>query len=196
MKGYYASELLYTSSICFSKLSLLYLFYMIVAGRRTQRRVVLAFGGFILAWSLSSLVVIAFQCQLPRPWEMMTLRCFNTVRVTVRTAINIAWKLIVLASVLDRLLHHRYVHRTLDDYALRQPCRILTHSRVAQSSSSGLFRASQPRRRCIAHPLSLALSHHATQRSRISPLAPCNSDASACVFEHLHCLYTIYGTLL
>ncbi|KAF1912034.1 hypothetical protein BDU57DRAFT_77020 [Ampelomyces quisqualis] len=78
MKGYYASEFLYISSICFSKLSLLVLFHAIVARQRTHRRLVLGFGFFIVIWSMASIVAVALQCQIPRPWEMMTLRCFNT----------------------------------------------------------------------------------------------------------------------
>ncbi|KAF2825164.1 hypothetical protein CC86DRAFT_352416 [Ophiobolus disseminans] len=78
MKGYYASEFLYIASLCFSKLSLLVLFYTVVAGQRLPRRLVLGFGTFIFVWSVGSLLVVAFQCELPRPWETMTLRCFNT----------------------------------------------------------------------------------------------------------------------
>jgi hypothetical protein len=81
MKGYYASEFLYISSLCFSKLSLLVIFYTVVAVQRTNRLLVSAFGAFIVVWSLVSLLVVAFQCEFPRPWELMTLRCFNTVRI-------------------------------------------------------------------------------------------------------------------
>lgn len=78
MKAYYASELLYISSLCFSKLSILVLFYNVVV-LRTHRMFVMSFGVCIFVWSLASLAVVAFQCSFPRPWEMMTLRCFNTV---------------------------------------------------------------------------------------------------------------------
>jgi hypothetical protein len=81
MKGYYASEFLYISSLCFSKLTLLVLFHVIVAGQRTLRRLVLGFGALISIWTIASIAAVALQCQLPRPWEMMTLRCFNTVCV-------------------------------------------------------------------------------------------------------------------
>jgi hypothetical protein len=84
MKGYYASEFLYISSLCFSKLSLLVLFYTVVAIQRTHRLLVSAFGAFIVIWSIASIVVVAFQCKLPRPWEIMTLQCFNTVSLTHR----------------------------------------------------------------------------------------------------------------
>jgi len=85
MKGYYASEFNYISSICFSKLSLLVFFYTIVTRQRIHRRLILGFGTFTAVWSVGSLFVIAFQCELPRPWEMMTLRCFNTVRTRAAT---------------------------------------------------------------------------------------------------------------
>jgi hypothetical protein len=84
MKGYYTSEFLYISSICFSKLPLLVLFYTVVSAQRTHRRVVLGFGFFIVAWSIASIVAVAFQCELPRPWEIMTLQCFNTVSILQR----------------------------------------------------------------------------------------------------------------
>jgi len=47
--------------------------------------------------------------------------------------------LIVVASLLDRVLHYRYVNRGLHDNAFRQPCRIPAHSNVMQSSHSRLF---------------------------------------------------------
>lgn len=81
MKGYYASELLYVSSLCFSKLSIVVLFYNVVV-LRTHRIFVMSFGVCIFTWSLASVAASAFQCSLPRPWEMMTLRCFNTVGAT------------------------------------------------------------------------------------------------------------------
>jgi hypothetical protein len=81
MQGYYASGFLYISAICFSKLSLLILFYTVVAVHRMHRRLMLSFGTFVVVWSLASLFVIAFQCELPRPWDMTTLHCFNMVRM-------------------------------------------------------------------------------------------------------------------
>ncbi|CAO2647581.1 Nn.00g085030.m01.CDS01 [Neocucurbitaria sp. VM-36] len=78
MKGYYASEFLYISAICFAKLSLLVIFYNIVVVQRLQRRCVLGFGIVIFVWTIASLLAVAFQCEFPRPWETMTLRCFNS----------------------------------------------------------------------------------------------------------------------
>jgi hypothetical protein len=78
MKGYYASELLYISAMCFAKLSILVLFYNVVA-LMPHRFVVLGFGIFIFTWSAASAIATAFQCSMPQPWEMLTLRCFDTV---------------------------------------------------------------------------------------------------------------------
>ncbi|KAJ4349678.1 uncharacterized protein N0V89_008295 [Didymosphaeria variabile] len=81
-KGYYASNFLYILTIGFAKLSLISFFYS-VHHQRAQRRAVLAIGFFILAWTLASLAAIAFQCGLPKPWEIFTLHCYNTVSRTM-----------------------------------------------------------------------------------------------------------------
>ncbi|KAF2438092.1 hypothetical protein P171DRAFT_437174 [Karstenula rhodostoma CBS 690.94] len=75
-KGYYASDFLYILTIGFAKLALVSFFYN-VHHQRGQRRAVLAIGIFILAWTLASLVAVAFQCGLPKPWEILTLHCYN-----------------------------------------------------------------------------------------------------------------------
>ncbi|KAF2117181.1 hypothetical protein BDV96DRAFT_19997 [Lophiotrema nucula] len=77
MKGYYASDFLYVLSICFAKLSLVAWFYSIGVDT-IHRRVVQALGIFILAWTSASLIAVAFQCGLPRPWEILTLHCYNS----------------------------------------------------------------------------------------------------------------------
>ncbi|EMD88719.1 hypothetical protein COCHEDRAFT_1109052, partial [Bipolaris maydis C5] len=78
-KGYYTSELFYVSGVCFSKLSILVLFFNIVASRQFLRRIVLALGIFISTWTLVSLVTVAFQCELPRPWKTTSPHCLNFV---------------------------------------------------------------------------------------------------------------------
>lgn len=79
MKGYYASEFFYITAMCFTKLSLLVLFHSIVGVQRSHRRFVLGFGIFILAWTVGSLLAVAFQCELPRTWDLMTSKCSNSV---------------------------------------------------------------------------------------------------------------------
>ena len=77
-KGYYASDFLYVLTLGFAKLSLVSFFYS-VHHQRGQRRAVLAIGIFIIAWTLASLAAVAFQCGLPKPWEVLTLHCYNLV---------------------------------------------------------------------------------------------------------------------
>ena len=79
MKAHYASDFLYVLSICFPKLALISFFHGVVV-QRAERRITQIFGIFVIAWTLASLAAVAFQCSLPRPWEMMTLRCYNKVR--------------------------------------------------------------------------------------------------------------------
>lgn len=81
-KGYYASEFLYILTIGFAKLSLVAFFYS-VYHQRGQRRAVLAIGIFIFAWTLASIAAVAFQCGLPKPWETLTLHCYNIVSRTI-----------------------------------------------------------------------------------------------------------------
>ncbi|KAF3037065.1 hypothetical protein E8E12_002586 [Didymella heteroderae] len=107
MKGYYASELLYISSLCFSKMSILVLFYNVVV-LRTHRLLVLSFGICVSIWSLASVAAAAFQCSLPQPWEMMTLRCFNTrIFWVVYCAIDMSTELFIVMLSVDLVAHLR-----------------------------------------------------------------------------------------
>ncbi|KAF2848706.1 hypothetical protein T440DRAFT_470050 [Plenodomus tracheiphilus IPT5] len=78
MKSHYASEMVYISAICFAKLSILVVFYAGFERFRLHRRFVSLLGCFILAWSFASVLAVAVQCALPRPWDTVTLRCFDT----------------------------------------------------------------------------------------------------------------------
>ncbi|EFQ88355.1 hypothetical protein PTT_15798 [Pyrenophora teres f. teres 0-1] len=78
MKGYYVSNFMYIAAVCSAKLSVLVIFYTIVEVQRWARRIVIAVSVMILAWSIASLLAIAFQCDIPRPWVMERTRCFNT----------------------------------------------------------------------------------------------------------------------
>ena len=79
MKGYYSSEIVYIVAIAFAKLSILVIFYNVVVTQRIIRRAVVAFSAVVSVWTAASLVAIAFQCQLPRPWQIVGPRCFNSV---------------------------------------------------------------------------------------------------------------------
>ncbi|KAJ4992399.1 hypothetical protein SVAN01_02108 [Stagonosporopsis vannaccii] len=107
MKGYYASELLYIASLCFSKLSILVLFYNVVV-LRTHRCFVFGFSVCIFTWSVSSAAAVAFQCDLPKPWEIMTLRCFNTrVFWIIFCTIDAFTELFIVLLSVDLVAHLR-----------------------------------------------------------------------------------------
>ena len=79
MKGYYVSNFMYIAAVGSAKLSVLVIFYTIVAVQRWARRIVIATGVLVLAWSLASILAVAFQCKTPQPWEMDHSRCSNMV---------------------------------------------------------------------------------------------------------------------
>ncbi|KAH6629213.1 hypothetical protein C7974DRAFT_183164 [Boeremia exigua] len=107
MKGHYASELLYILSLCFSKLSIIVLFYNVVVVR-THRFFVCGFGVCIIAWSVASVTAVALQCKLPRPWEMMTLNCFNTrIFWVAYCAIDMSTELFIVMLSVDLVAHLR-----------------------------------------------------------------------------------------
>ncbi|CAE7212167.1 hypothetical protein PTNB73_08954 [Pyrenophora teres f. teres] len=95
MKGYYVSNFMYIAAVCSAKLSVLVILYTIVEVQRWARRIVTAVSVFILAWSIASLLAIAFQCDIPRPWVMERTRCFNTQIFWVIRVANKQVKLLV-----------------------------------------------------------------------------------------------------
>lgn len=80
-KGYYAFDLFYIFAICFPKLSILVLFYSITPCQRFIRHAVLVFGLVITAWTLTSLAVVAVECELPNPWRTFGEHCIRTVSI-------------------------------------------------------------------------------------------------------------------
>ncbi|EAT80165.1 hypothetical protein SNOG_12352 [Parastagonospora nodorum SN15] len=81
MKGNYASDFLYIASLYFSKISLLPFFYTVLPVQRMHQKAIAGFATFVSFWSIASIVAIAFQCQLPTPWESIARRCFDTPHI-------------------------------------------------------------------------------------------------------------------
>ena len=46
---------------------------------RTERKIALVAGGLIIAYGATGTFVVAFQCALPRVWDIMGTRCLNRV---------------------------------------------------------------------------------------------------------------------
>lgn len=164
MKAYYASELLYVSSLCFSKLSIVVLFYNVVV-LRTHRMFVLSFGISIFLWSLASLTAAAFQCSFPRPWEMMTLRCFNMVGNDYLWQFRL--RLTATANILGRVLCNRYVDRAVHRHALGGSSRTSQGPHVSKSRCRSLFCTTSNCRCSCSCSRSISVPSHATWKSRI-----------------------------
>ena len=63
----YSSFFLYILAINTAKLTTLYLLYTLTP-QRCHRRPIVAVGGFILLWTVGTILGIAFQCSLPSPY--------------------------------------------------------------------------------------------------------------------------------
>ena len=75
----YSSDLLLVISLGVSKISILILLLQI-SPVTLHRRLAAMLGGFIVIWSIPSLLASAFQCDLPSAWMIVEGRCFDQVR--------------------------------------------------------------------------------------------------------------------
>lgn len=81
-KSEYAWNLLYILSICLAKLSTLSLL-LALAPNKSYRAPMMAMGGFLLLWTISSTFSSAFQCSLPHPYLITSGNCFQQTRFWV-----------------------------------------------------------------------------------------------------------------
>ncbi len=75
----YSSDLLLIISLGISKISTLILLLQI-SPVTLHRTLAAMLGGFIVIWSIPSLLASAFQCDLPNAWMIVEGRCFDQVR--------------------------------------------------------------------------------------------------------------------
>ena len=100
----YSSDLLLIISLGVSKISILILLLQI-SPITLHRRLAAMLGGFIVIWSLSSLLASAFQCDLPSAWMIVEGRCFDQVRYsTLQSQLTLFILRQVTKSVIDLIL--------------------------------------------------------------------------------------------
>ena len=75
----YSSDLLLIICLGVSKISILILLLQI-SPVTLHRTLAAMLGGFIVIWSIPSLLASAFQCDLPSAWMIVEGRCFDQVR--------------------------------------------------------------------------------------------------------------------
>lgn len=78
LQGRYAADMLYIPSVCGVKLSLLVFIRQISIDAKRTRFI----STLIILTSISAVaffIAAVFQCQVPRPWETLSLRCFDQV---------------------------------------------------------------------------------------------------------------------
>lgn len=82
----YVSIILYLIALTFAKASCLLFLGRLVA-RRAHSTAVLVLAAVTAAWALTSIFGVSFQCELPRPWDIVHRQCFDIVslRPTIQT---------------------------------------------------------------------------------------------------------------
>ncbi|WEW55540.1 hypothetical protein PRK78_000971 [Emydomyces testavorans] len=79
LKADYAANLLFIVSICLTKISLLVLNHQF-ALLRQYKYTIYALGSIVIVWTVASILIVAFQCHLPRPWDYINNSCVTRVR--------------------------------------------------------------------------------------------------------------------
>jgi hypothetical protein len=72
----YAATILFITSMCFSKLSIIH-FIQNVAPFDPDRLITVGLGVFTIIWAVTGILTSAFQCKLPQTWNYLYSECFN-----------------------------------------------------------------------------------------------------------------------
>ena len=107
----YAGDILYILSLSFSKFAVLLLIHRITPVNAHQ---LLISGAAVISllWSLTGLFAAAFQCQVPRIWEILEGKCFGQVWLPFGTFCRLSHRsdVICTGGILDvsRGFQHHY----------------------------------------------------------------------------------------
>ena len=77
-QGFYASTILYLFTLFLAKASTLLLIAR-MARVSIHLLAVRVVSGLVLLWTAASTLAVAFQCQLPHPWDYIRGICFDPV---------------------------------------------------------------------------------------------------------------------
>lgn len=78
VKAIYISQILKILVHYLAKISLMFVFVQLIPSKQTIRALWL-FILFLTLWAGSTIFTIAFQCPLPRPWDVSTTGCLSQV---------------------------------------------------------------------------------------------------------------------
>ncbi|KAI4166126.1 MAG: hypothetical protein LQ342_000012 [Letrouitia transgressa] len=94
--SYYVTQIFYVVTVYVAKLVGLY-FFISLTGENVKRKIVRCLMVFIGAWTTAAIFVVAFQCELPRPWKNpSSQKCVNKLAFwTVNGVVDILTQLCV-----------------------------------------------------------------------------------------------------
>lgn len=157
----------------------------------------LAIGVFIFAWTLASLAAVAFQCGLPKPWEVFTLHCYNIVRENFCVIRNFPWLLMCyIGTLLDCLLHYRYDDGCYYRNAVCQSGRISQDSAFEENCGSRLLSAAHSRHWRRTGSLGVPVPYLAAQQPSLPLMDTTNHHPNPGLSEYCDGLYTVCARFL
>lgn len=78
-KATFATDITYMMTLITSKLSVIWFLHTLTL-QRVHNHLRRALGLLVIAWGVSGLLAIAFQCPVPDTWQILSQRCFHQVR--------------------------------------------------------------------------------------------------------------------
>ena len=77
-QAYFTGQLFYIFSLCLGKLALL-VFMLNFALKKVRRQVLQGLMWVNIVWLVVGILAVAFQCDVPQTWAVVTGRCFDQV---------------------------------------------------------------------------------------------------------------------
>ncbi|RAK78866.1 uncharacterized protein BO72DRAFT_494705 [Aspergillus fijiensis CBS 313.89] len=96
----YLTEIFHVLTLGLGKLSFVALFYMVLSGSAptTFTRAIVAVGTFLILWTFTMVLAVAFQCRPPEVWNLMSGACLDATALwTYYGAVNIIIETILFA---------------------------------------------------------------------------------------------------
>ena len=82
LQAYFTAQLFYILSLCLGKLALL-VFMLNFALKKVRRQVLQGLMWLNIVWLVVGILAVAFQCDIPRAWAVVTGKCFDQVNSAI-----------------------------------------------------------------------------------------------------------------
>ncbi|CAD6571497.1 MAG: hypothetical protein ASARMPREDX12_008311 [Alectoria sarmentosa] len=108
-KATFATDITYTTTLITSKLSVIWFLHTLTL-QRVHNHLRRALGLLVIAWGVSGLFAIAFQCPVPDTWQVLSQRCFHQVSFWNYLAVSNIVIELALITLPIAILRHVQMH--------------------------------------------------------------------------------------